>query len=99
MEIKGLGALEQPSSLTQENIKILLEACRAMTTSLNWNRVVNPIVQKCGISNQPLPLTDALVLASVCRSVPENRIIHINCGTDKAWFLATLTHSDQKVPN
>lgn len=91
-EIRGLGPLGQSNSLSRENITILLEGCRGMTASLNWNEVVNPIVQKCGISNQSPPLTDALVVASVCKFIPENRTIQISCGADNTWFLATLTH-------
>jgi hypothetical protein len=91
-EIRMLGALEHQSSLTRENIEILLKACREMTGSLDWDKVVNPIVQKCGISNQTPPLASALVIASVSTLVPKNRTLQITCGTHDTWFLVTLTH-------
>lgn len=91
-ELRLLGVAEPPSGLSRENIEILLEACCAMTASLDWNQVVGHMLQKFDVSNSPPPLENALLVALLSGSAPKDRILQIECDIDDACLLAALTH-------
>lgn len=84
--------LEQRNGLSGPNVKILLEACRVMTASLDWSGFVDPMVRKCGNSTQHPPLAEGLLIASLLGFWPKDRVLQIHCCSDHAWFLATLMH-------